>query len=827
MRLPQPPTQRQGETRLKSKTRLDMTKESRKKQPRPGYSLDLLLRWIVLAVVLGLFLILLYPNLVIQPHVYQLGDIAERDIKTQKDFFVEDREATRESIKQAVQAVLTVYDYDPRISGQVAVKVRGAFDEMQSTIGRPGPVPSPQTPAAENPDQPEKDGSPAQSQADELQADKDNFENRIGLPISQGAFELLIEERFSEQIAELIIKITQGILNNGVVANKEILLKESEKGIILRNVASQSERQVTGLRKYYGPDQAKTMVRIVAEPLVKDMNYNLVNLVVDFCQRLIQPNITVNRNETEERKKRAAAEIKPVLYKIKAGEMILREGERVSHVHMLKLQAMRNQADDKKITTTGLGAASMLAVLLIMLYCVYRHHASKRLLGQARNLLFLGLMLAMVFIIVKMGGTFITGLLANTSLAIPDSSIVYAIPSAAAAMLVCLFLGFDIVIPFSLLAALCTALLLNERFDQFIFFFINNTMAAHWVRQCRERRLYIIAAAKLGLLNMVVATAAGIYTFNYSGITLLWDWTFAFCGGIASGIITLGMAPLMELGFHYTTDISLLELSNLDRPLLRRLMLEAPGTYHHSVIVGSLAESAATEIGANPLLCKVCGYYHDIGKIKKPLYFIENQKSGRNKHDKLAPSMSSLILIAHIKDGIDIARKYKLGQDIVDTISQHHGTSLISYFYNKAKQLKGEDAVKIDNFRYPGPKPQTKEAGLVMLADVVEAASRTLENPTPARIQGLVQELINKVFSDGQLDNCELTLKDLHSIAKSFNKILYGIHHHRIEYTDSPARENGKGKNGSTDRQSTAKVSDRDQGHSKESTGHLRRLGLS
>jgi putative nucleotidyltransferase with HDIG domain len=308
---------------------------------------------------------------------------------------------------------------------------------------------------------------------------------------------------------------------------------------------------------------------------------------------------------------------------------------------------------------------------------------------------------------------------------------------------------------------------------------------------------------------------------------LLWDSAFAFSSGIAAAIVTTGITPLIELAFDYTTDIKLLELANLDRPILRRLMLEAPGTYHHSVVVGSLVEAAASEIGANPLLAKVCGYYHDIGKIKKPLYFIENQQSGKNPHDKLAPSMSGLILIAHIKNGVELAREIKLGQIITDTIQQHHGTSLITYFYEKAKQLKGSNAVKINDFRYPGPKPQTKEAGLVMLADVVEAASRTLENPTPSRIQGLVQNLTNKIFSDGQLDNCELTLKDLHNIAKSFNKILTGIHHHRIEYPDKTAPESRKKKkNGSADKQPPKPAQDRNGNDSTQGAGHLKRLGL-
>jgi putative nucleotidyltransferase with HDIG domain len=240
-----------------------------------------------------------------------------------------------------------------------------------------------------------------------------------------------------------------------------------------------------------------------------------------------------------------------------------------------------------------------------------------------------------------------------------------------------------------------------------------------------------------------------------------------------------------------------------------------------------MAEAAASAIGADPLLAKVCGYYHDIGKIKQPSYFIENQNNGKNKHDKLAPSMSSLILIAHIKNGVEIAKENKLGQVIIDTIQQHHGTSLISFFYEKAKQLKGEDAVNIDAFRYPGPKPQTREAGLVMLADVVEAASRTIDNPTPSRIQGHVQNMINNVFSDGQLDNCELTLRDLNNIAKSFNKILNGIYHHRIEYPDKLGTSNGKTKNGNFDRQQAKRTQDIPGQNPENGPGHLKRLGLS
>jgi hypothetical protein len=352
-------------------------------------------------------------------------------------------------------------------------------------------------------------------------------------------------------------------------------------------------------------------------------------------------------------------------------------------------------------------------------------------------------------------------------------------------------------------------------------------MAAYWLRDCRERKAFIKAGAKLSLLNVALVTALAVYSAQLVWTKILWDWAFAFMGGIGAGVVTAGLVPLVEIAFDYTTDIKLLELAHLDRPILRRLMIEAPGSYHHSVIVGSMVEAAASEIGANSLLAKACGYYHDIGKLKKPLYFIENQRNGKNKHDKLEPSMSSLILISHVKHGVEIAKENKLGHAIIDVIQQHHGSRLITYFYEKAKQRKREGAVKIDDYRYPGPRPQTREIALVMLADVIEATSRTLSNPTPSRIQGLVQNIINEIFADGQFDDCELTLKDLHLIAKSFNKILNGIYHHRIEYPEKSLSGNEKVKNGSPDRQPAKQLQVVSKENQEEGPGHLKRLGQS
>jgi putative nucleotidyltransferase with HDIG domain len=796
-----------------------MKKEKNKSSIEAIYGLGEYFKWLLLAIVTVTVTVIIYPSLIVTQHTYQLGDVVEKDIKAPEDFLFEDKVATASNQRDAINDVLTVYDHDTAFLEKLTRNINSAFEEMRAIMNQQA------NQTAAGADQaPESDINEIRGIVWEKKPD---FEKKLDISLSSGAFKLLEKDAFSEETSYFIIKILTEILGNGVVTNKEILLKESDKGIILREIDLKTEKTVTNLRVYYGLDQSKVMVRIIGQPLLKDINYNFRNLIVDMVQQMIRPNITLNRNETEERRKQAASKIKPVFYKIKAGEMLLREGERVTETQLLKLKSLQAQSKKTGVLVKGVGAAISITSLLIVIYILYLPALSQKRGSVNRNLLFLTSVFIFYIVIAKLFASYSNTLTEGANDFISNRALFYVIPMASGTMTACLFLGVEMAIPFAILIAVCTAAVFNAGVEIFIYLLVNGTMAAYWIRDCRERKVFIKAGLKLGILNIAMAIAAEAYSGNLMGYSLLGDAAFAFIGGIVAGVVTAGLAPLMELAFGYTTDITLLELANLDRPILRRLMIEAPGTYHHSMVVGTMVEAAASEIGANPLLAKVCGYYHDIGKIRKPLYFIENQRSGVNRHDKLAPSMSSLILIAHIKNGVEMARENKLGQDIIDTIQQHHGTSLIRYFYEKARQLKGKDAVKIDDFRYPGPRPQTREAGLVMLADVLEAASRTLENPTPARIQRLVQELINKVFSDGQLDNCELTLKDLHNIARSFNKILTAIHHHRIEYAETAAITSGNGKNGNTDRQQTKKIPDILEKPENESSGRLKRLGLS
>jgi putative nucleotidyltransferase with HDIG domain len=282
------------------------------------------------------------------------------------------------------------------------------------------------------------------------------------------------------------------------------------------------------------------------------------------------------------------------------------------------------------------------------------------------------------------------------------------------------------------------------------------------------------------------------YTFSILAVNLVRIedtqriWIKLMFGGvnaIMSPLIAYGLLIFYEKVFKITTDLTLLELSDFNHPLLKELSSKAPGTFHHSIIMGNLSEAAAESIGANQILARVGCYYHDIGKITKPQFFIENQLDQNNRHNDLNPSVSTKIIIAHVKDGIEMAKKYKLPDKIIEFIPMHHGTTLVSYFYDKAKNISKEEIFDY-SYRYPGPKPQTKETGIVMLADAIEASTRTIEEPSPQKLENKIKEVIRSRFMEGELDECDLTLKDLTKIKESFLKVLVGIHHHRIKYPD-------------------------------------------
>lgn len=358
----------------------------------------------------------------------------------------------------------------------------------------------------------------------------------------------------------------------------------------------------------------------------------------------------------------------------------------------------------------------------------------------------------------------------------------YLIPITLGSMLLTLLLGYEVGLIYSFLIGFLLEIVFNFSFNLDIISIVTGSVATFSVRGVKERYKFYRPMLYNSLSYLVM-----IYLFEVLKGTqaqaILEQCSYGIINGFFSTFLAMGLLPIFEYLFDITTDITLLELSDLNRPVLKRLALEAPGTYHHSIVVGNLAEAAAKALNANPLLARVGAYYHDIGKVEKPEYFVENQMGAKSKHEKLSPSMSALILESHVKEGTELALKEHLPKKLTDMIREHHGTTLMAYFYKKALDQGVSEAQEAE-YRYPGPKPRSKEAAILMLADAVEAASRTLEEPKPARIMTLIKKIIMDKFEQEELEECELTLKDLHVIEESFLPILIGVFHPRIDYPE-------------------------------------------
>jgi len=800
------------------------------KSPKAKNQLNLFLStpyllWAILILILVLFTLSQTIDQDRVSYAYRIGDVAQRDIKAPRNFFIEDKQVTQAKKNQVKETIKTVYDYDGNLEQNITERLQDAMAFGRQIFQHTAEP-------AHAQDGPPRGAPPAMPSVIEPSFDmalaiKKEFQKKLGLEISNGAYQILFKQKFSTKITQTITQIIQKILTNGIVANKEVLLTEEERGVSLRTIQSDQERTISNLKVLYGPDQAKAMVRIIGQPLLKDMGYSLSNLIVDMSQRLLRPNITLNKNETQKRIRQAQADIKPTLYQIKAGEMIIREGERVDKLKLIKLNTLNAQVEDKNYLMSMAGVAMLTCFLILVVYYLFLKDHPKLKPEMNKHMVFLALGLGLYLGFTEVVIYIAQAIRPELPRAVAASTIFTVMPVQAAAMITCLFLGFDVAVFFTLVLTILASLSFDSSFQVFIFFFLTSITSAYWIKERDKRQHFIQAGFKLSVFNALLITALVLSTPSQLDLMMLAKQvTLAFCGGLLAATLTVGFTPLIELIFNYTTAAKLLEFSNLDQPLIRKLMIEAPGTYNHSVIVATLAEAAASAISANSLKAKVMGYYHDIGKLDKTMYFIENQVGGKNRHDKLSPSMSALILIQHVKKGVEMAKKYKLGNEIIEGIVQHHGTSLIKYFYNKSLK-SGKDKVNEENFRYPGPKPQTREAGIVMLADVAEASVRALERPTPARIKGRVKALINDIFADGQLEECEMTLKDLHQIAKSFNNILTSIYHSRIEYTDAKP-EKKKEKNGTakdTDRQPARGNTSKPPDQTKDKTD-LKRLGL-
>ncbi len=524
-------------------------------------------------------------------------------------------------------------------------------------------------------------------------------------------------------------------------------------------------------------------------------------VIFSICKKLIEPNLTFNKEATEKKKALAMEDVKPVFFQVQRGEMIVREGEKISSIELAKLNAFYKVRGDNKFSGIAVivGIFCTTLFLCLVLYFWRTRNWLKKTRVSNADLLAFGLIVILQIIFVKIG-IFMSGAVNRAFPFISVEACYFAIPFALGSMIIAILINRNVALIMAVLTSFLVGFLYEEKMIFPLYSFLGSVAASHHIVKSRHRTALLKVGILLGVVNMATIFCLNLISGNFFN-DLIWRLATGFFGGILTGVFVAGISPIFESVFGFMTDIKLLELANLNQPIFQRMIIEAPGTYHHSIVVASLVEAASEAIGANSMLAKVSSYYHDIGKLKKPQYFIENQPKNENKHEKLTPKMSSLIIISHVKDGCELAAEAKLGRQIIDIIRQSHGTSIVSFFYDKAKKDKDESirSLSESDFRYHGPRPQTKEAGLVMLGDVVEASSRTLTNPTPARIRSLVRERIERVYTDGQLDDCELTLQNLSTIAETFTRILTGIFHQRIDYPADQLHKDTNGKKENSD----------------------------
>jgi putative nucleotidyltransferase with HDIG domain len=748
---------------------------------------------------------------------YKIGDIAQENVKAIGTFLVEDVEITAQRQKELLEQIPPVFDLDEQAAAKVHERLRHALDFMRRKYQEL----SQSLPSGEGRSVNKKAAHPRFSQIYKgLLEQKLEFDRLLGSTIPNPTFYLLARAEFSPQIEALINQVLDQFFRQGVISSNNILTPEP-KEILVRRLSSRKEALIRPPFVFVDLENARKPVANYCREVAADFSSTDRWLVCDLAQYLLVPNVSPNWAEAQERKRARLKELQPANFQVKRGELLIREGERLTPLHLAKLESQSRIYPQSRRVLVFLGTFLSLTLLLGVTYQMARV-SLKQFSPRLRDLVFLSVLLLASLMLHKA----LLGLSETVSRISPElgQNLVYFLPLGLAPIFAAIFLGLETGVGMALLSATLTALLLEKPFPFFLYMVAAGLTGVWGVKNCRQHHTLVKAGLAISVVNLAMVSAFKLAEFPFTAPDLLIGQAFAIGGGLLTGVLALGLTPVIEAGFHYSSNIRLLELLNLDQPILRELMLVAPGTYHHSLVVGQMVEAAAESIGANPLMAKAAAYYHDIGKVKKPPYFVENQLGGENKHEKLAPSLSALILIAHVKDGVDLARKHKLGDQIVDIIQQHHGSSFISYFFHKAKtQAAQGQQVNPEDYRYPGPRPQTREAGLVLLADQVEAASKTLTDPTPARIQGMVQKIINNVFADGQLDTCELTLKDLHLIAKSFNKILSGIFHQRIHY---PMPAEKKKVHDDLDKQPAKKSANKSGENQEKSREDLKRLGL-
>lgn len=668
-------------------------------------------------------LLLVVCLLAISPERYDLsvGDVAPQTITASRD--IVDEITTERRRNAAAASVTPVYYKDETISDTVLSDMDAVFSELRAVRELGAQI-----------QQSWEEGEGSYNEADYQRASGllslvslSSYQLRTLMNTSEHDFETLYQMLVSATRTTLISTITEGQVN----------------------------------------DSINNIQQIVAYNTRTDLWYNVAIPTLRTC---LKANMLIDQTATEENRQRAYDSVEPTVYK--QDQNIVVKGDRVSAEQIAVLEALGLLRGDRTDVWLYIGAAGLLALLLAAMY-LFTYLFEPCLLTAGKS----GL-------VILIAGMLTLGL----SLIFGRYVSVNAMPGVLAAMLVVNLLGER---P-AYVVNLCMTLLLTfltiegtgletaQTLSTLLMTTIGGTFAIFLLRKNASRAFVLLSGLIVGVINFVVLLAVGALAESNVG-NLLGYASHSLIGSFISAVFCVGLQPMLEATFNLVTPAKLIELSNPNQPLLRRLMIETPGTYHHSMIVANLAEAAAEAVGADALLCRVGAYYHDIGKLVRPTFFKENQM-GENPHDKTDPRVSTAILTQHTTDGVELARKHHLPEPVIDMIRQHHGDTPVMYFYAKTVKMMGDENVDLNDFRYEGPKPQTAEAAILMLSDTVEAAVRSIPDPTREKIAAMIRKLVRGKMEDGQLDECTLCFRDIDKINAAFENVLKGVFHERIEY---------------------------------------------
>ncbi|KMK76654.1 membrane protein [Alkalihalobacillus pseudalcaliphilus] len=713
------------------------------------------MRFTLLAIMGVLLYILMLGNIIPDKIDIQLSQAIEQDIRS--PITVEHKAATEERRKEAVAAIGPVYDLKQEYSQNQVGKVTDIFELIRQVA------------------------ADYEAEQEDLRKQQEELEEGEELEVEIPSEEEVREEQLAYIHETLAIGTSNDLSDETIVTLLESsdsqlqIAQEATANAVFDIMNEQISIRDLGEKK----DQVEDSIDLPT------LSNRLVNAMKEIASFAIIPNYIYDADQTEQLRQATAESIEPVL--IREGQLLVKEGEIVNHdvYEQLRLVGL---LDDEINLYPYIG----LAILVILIMSVIGYHINEAKTSLQHNnshLVMFTLIFVLTVILLK-----VFSLL--ESLAI--TGLGYAVPVSVGAMLLTLLLTKRVAVFMSFILAIIGSIFFNQEaagsfnFTYGLYLFFSSISAAFFLGESNQVSRILRAGMYVSLVNILTVVSLLFMKVVPSGwVEIGMHVGFAWLSAFIAAVLTLGLLPFFEAGFGIISTTKLIELSNPNHPLLRKILTEAPGTYHHSVVVGNLAESASEAIGENGLLARVASYYHDLGKTKRPHFFIENQMKMDNPHDKISPQLSTTIITAHPYDGADMLREHKMPKEIIDIAEQHHGTSLLKFFYHKANQ-DSETQLPETQFRYPGPKSQTKVGSIVQIADSVEAAVRSISKPTPDKIVNLVRKIIKDKLEDGQFDESDLTLRELDQVAISICETLKGTFHQRIEYPDDEKKKGDK-----------------------------------